>query len=83
MNARLITMMNYTKDGEKEMFEILNVIEKINHFCLSRMCYECPFDYEHNQCNIASLAELLADDPCMWDMDAIEKVLNREVDSNH
>ena len=75
-------MMNCTKDGEKEMFDIYKALGRIRYFCKGRMCYECPFDYG-TQCDISSLAELLADDPCMWDMDAIEKVLNREINSNH
>lgn len=64
------------------MLEILKVIEKINNFCLSRMCYECPFCYEA-ECNIVSLAEALSDEPCMWDMKWIKEVLNREVNSNN
>lgn len=63
------------------MFDVYKTLDRISYFCKGRMCYECPFRYEV-ECNIQSLAELLNDDPCMWDMDAIEEVLNREVDSN-
>ena len=64
------------------MFDIYKTIDRISYFCKGRMCYECPFRYDA-ECNIQNLVELLNDDPCMWDMDAIEEVLNREVDSNH
>ena len=82
MNARLITTMNCTKDGEKEMFDIYKTIDRISYFCKGRMCYECPFRYEA-ECNIVTLAEALSGDPCMWDMKWIKEVLNREVDSNN
>ena len=59
------------------MFDIYKALGRISYFCKGRMCYECPFRYEV-ECNIRNLVELLNDDPCMWDMDAIEEVLNRE-----
>ena len=62
------------------MFDIYTALGRISYFCKGRMCHECPFRYEV-ECNIQSLVELLNDDPCMWDMDAIEEVLNREIDS--
>lgn len=65
------------------MFDIYKALDRISYFCKGRMCHECPFYYNRAECNIQSLTELLNDDPCMWDMGAIEEVLNREVDSNH
>ena len=63
--------------------DIMEFLKRIAEYCDHQMCYECPLRWKLANgvwdCNVVEFFELLAsDDPCHWDFEAIEEVLNRE-----